>query len=313
MPESEFTLTSTETYEPRIHRQFILAIEAMRNKIPLLELTELLEQGRIEDIFNQISPEFVRIEDIVLAAYLAAGAETAAFISEFIDSFIAFDQLNDRAIAQMRSDSQRLIQRFNAQQRAASQLALQDGLRRGLTPVDQAKNFILSLGLSEKQQAALINYRRLLERNSAQALRLSARDKRFDASLRRAIQRGTALSAAQIDKMIGRYYLRLLNQRGAVIGRTESLGATNSGSDEMWTQSYDDFKVMPAQVENTWLTSRDELVRGTHAPMHQQKRAPGRSFTSGAGVSLRFPGDPSAPANETVNCRCRKKTRIFRE
>ena len=73
------------------------------------------------------------------------------------------------------------------------------------------------------QQIAAINYRRLLENNSAEALRRQARDKRFDQSVRRAIENKTPLRAEQIDRMVARYADRLVKQRAATIARTEAL------------------------------------------------------------------------------------------
>lgn len=313
MPESTFLPSTRETYEPRIHHQYILAIAAMREAFTLSELTELLQEGRIEEIFEGISTEFVRVQDIVLAAYLASGLETSKFIGEFLDDFVSFDQLGDRVVNTQRAESERLIQRLNAGQRAASLLALQDGLRRELQPAAQARNLVQSYGLTERQQTAVINYRRLLETNSAEALRRQARDKRFDQSVRRAIENKTPLRTEQIDKMVARYAARLVKQRAAVVARTEALRATEQAIDEMWNQAFDSGIVLPVEVEETWLTDQDELVRGTHVPMHGQVRAPGVPFTSGAGVPLRYPGDPSAPAKETTNCRCRKKFRLFRD
>lgn len=59
-------------------------------------------------------------------------------------------------------------------------------------------------------------------------------------------------------------------------------------------------------VENVqWLSSRDEVVRDSHdqhGGLDGTVVPLGQSFI--AGIDLKFPKDPNAPASETINCRC---------
>lgn len=52
-----------------------------------------------------------------------------------------------------------------------------------------------------------------------------------------------------------------------------------------------------------WLTRRDPVVRDAHAKVNGQLRLIDEPFTV-AGVSMAAPGDPTAPPELTVNCRC---------
>ena len=58
------------------------------------------------------------------------------------------------------------------------------------------------------------------------------------------------------------------------------------------------------KTKKTWITSRDERVRGTHVGLHGQTVGLFESFDTPSGP-LRFPGDPLAPPSQTINCRCR--------
>lgn len=49
-----------------------------------------------------------------------------------------------------------------------------------------------------------------------------------------------------------------------------------------------------------WVTSRDENVRDTHAPLDGQIVEIGAQFSNG----LRWPNDPQGDAGEVINCRC---------
>lgn len=83
--------------------------------------------------------------------------------------------------------------------------------------------------------------------------------------------------------------------RAERIARTEALAAANSGT-------YDGYK--QAGVESSeWLSARDGFVREAHAEADGQVRRIGEAFEVG-GERMDFPGDPTASAGNTINCRC---------
>lgn len=62
-------------------------------------------------------------------------------------------------------------------------------------------------------------------------------------------------------------------------------------------------------VYKKWRTRRDNRVRETHQIAEGQEVAYDEAFWVG-GVPMMHPGDPSAPASEVVNCRCRVDYRV---
>ncbi len=56
-------------------------------------------------------------------------------------------------------------------------------------------------------------------------------------------------------------------------------------------------------VKKVWRTMRDEKVRPTHRRAHGQKRSTKKPFLVG-GYPMMYPGDLTAPVEETANCRC---------
>ncbi|MGW1275504.1 phage portal protein [Streptomyces tsukubensis] len=64
-------------------------------------------------------------------------------------------------------------------------------------------------------------------------------------------------------------------------------------------------------VLRTWVTRRDSRVRPAHQQLSGTTLPAGVPYTVN-GTTLRFPGDPFAPADLTANCRCRLRYRADR-
>lgn len=88
--------------------------------------------------------------------------------------------------------------------------------------------------------------------------------------------------------------------RATTIARTEVIGITNGGS-LAYTKSLTDAGTGPAGKE--WIAATDERTRPSHAEADGQKIAINASFKVG-GHSADYPGDPSLPPEEVINCRC---------
>lgn len=88
--------------------------------------------------------------------------------------------------------------------------------------------------------------------------------------------------------------------RATVIARTEAIGAMNAGR-------FDAFKAVAEEtgeeLERVWLSTDDRRTRETHVVADGQ-RVPLASPFSVGGFELMFPGDPSGPPQEVIQCRC---------
>lgn len=94
----------------------------------------------------------------------------------------------------------------------------------------------------------------------------------------------------------------------AAIARTETVRAYNASSLEAWLQTG-----VVERVE--WLTAKDDAVRSfedgdkaDHTVMDGESIQIGSAFTltdkDGTTHLAQFPGDPSLPAHQSINCRC---------
>lgn len=131
--------------------------------------------------------------------------------------------------------------------------------------------------------------------------------------IRRRITEVTETTRRQIVNAIDRGYRGGLGQRGVadaildlvpslsstranVIARTETHGAANYGSNEAAKQTG-----LPMNRE--WISAADERTRETHREANGQIVGMTDTFRIGDS-DLEFPGDPSAPPEEVINCRC---------
>lgn len=90
--------------------------------------------------------------------------------------------------------------------------------------------------------------------------------------------------------------------RARVIARTESHGARNTVNAASVRRAASAFGSANA-FRRRWQAANDERTRETHKDADGQTVALNEPFTVGR-ASLDFPGDPSGPPEETINCRC---------
>ena len=100
---------------------------------------------------------------------------------------------------------------------------------------------------------------------------------------------------ALLGTAVGAVFAALLTKRLANIAEVESTGAYNAGL------FYGGKKA--GVRTKTWVTRKDRKVRAAHAALEGKTVPLGSGFKAGGAV-LRFPGDPLAPPELVINCRC---------
>jgi hypothetical protein len=306
--------------ERHIAAVFGAMIEAIRDELDLSALADLIEAGRWLDAFELIERTAARLGAASNLMFIQSAQDTATFMATAGIANIAFDQVNVRAVAIMQQNRLRLIREFTEGQRNVLRAVMTDGIARGLNPRDQARQFREVVGLTDRQARAVINYRRLLtqagrpeyaEADQLESLSRALRDRRHDRSVMSAVRNERPLTAAQIETMVDRYRRRYIKYRAEVIARTEALRSVHEGVAEAFDQAIDAGDIEASQIEQKWVSARDGRVRDSHRFLNGQKRPLGGVWQGLNGV-LRYPGDPNAPASETVQCRCVVTRRIVR-
>lgn len=105
-------------------------------------------------------------------------------------------------------------------------------------------------------------------------------------------------SIPTISDRIKNLFAQTYKNRAKTVARTEVISAYNGSAHDKITNTPDDGIVMME-----WLATPGTRTRHTHREANGQRVPPNSMFTVG-GHAMAYPGDPSGPAREVVNCRC---------
>jgi hypothetical protein len=106
--------------------------------------------------------------------------------------------------------------------------------------------------------------------------------------------------ANRVDELLAVTTSERWQNRATTIARTEAVGALNSAREEAFQQVAQD---EGGEFERVWLSTSDSRTRETHVIADGQRVPMGQPFIVG-GFPLMFPGDPSGPPQEVIQCRC---------
>ena len=301
--------------DERIANIFRASIASLKNELDLDELADLIEQGRINQALDRLVYAAEQLGSASNVAFVQSGHSTAEFLRDAGVGRIVFDQVNIYAVSAMQATRLELIREFTAEQLRATSRALVSGVESGSNPRVAARNFRDSIGLTSRQWDHVASYRAALERVGVDddaannALNRALRDKRGDKAIRNAANAGKKLPAERIDLMVQRYADRYVKHRSEVIGRTEALRAVNQGNEEAYRQAIAAGTIRAEQLSREWRTRLDNRERRTHRFLNGVTVGWGESWVTENG-EIKYPGDPDAPAAETIQCRCAILTRI---
>ena len=303
-------------FDDELKKVFLQAIKKIKGP----QLVRLVERGDlrgalalIEESASILGTKYGdALEESARAASSWLNDKATVVVGARGDGFV-FDNQHVRFVRNLEQNKFRLVTQFTNDQREMLQQTLSRGAAEGLNPRASARQVRQNIGLTDKQATYVDNYRRELEgvgrtKRPGDLHRAQGRtlhDRRFDSTIERAQANQQPLTKAQIDKMVNRYRERYVGYRARVIARTESLRAVHEGTEEMYQQAIESGDLDAGDLTRTWVTAADERVRSSHASLNGEQRAVGQPWGN-----LRYPGDPTAPAEETVQCRCVLTTRM---
>lgn len=306
-----------ELLRSRTEGRYLRALNAFlaqtQSDATLRRVIDLLEDNRLTEVMNLVDRHISVLANTLPDRFReVAGAETAAIqdavmrvIPDTTAAGIGFDPTHERAARLMQQNRLEFVQNYGAQQRDVTRQAIQDSLRTGAGPRAAAREFRDTMGLTPGMVRAVNNYERLLRTQSRDALNRDLRDRRYDRTVGRSINQEVVLTEDQIQRMVARYRKRMEIWRSEMIARTETSKTLGLARMEAMRQAHSQAGIPDNWVRREWSTSMDGRERATHHEMDGQiVYGMDSSFLSPSGARLRFPGDPTAPAAEIINCRC---------
>jgi len=321
-----------QQFEPRLRKAFLDGVDEIRNAAQIQQIAEALERGDIQAAIDALAinrEAYREFEDELARAYSDGGA--AALNELGIVRSAQGQRLNIRFNARdleaerfIREHSSQLVTRIVDDQREAIRQAMQERLSEGDNPRTTALDIVGRVdrrtqrrtggivGLSAPQERYIANARReLAEGQYGAYFQRERRDRRFDATIRRAEREGRALTRQEIERISGRYSDRLLQLRGETIARTETLTGLRAAQYEAAKQLVASGKVPRNAVRLVWRATFDGRTRDSHATLHGESTGIDEPFVSPlTGARLRYPGDPQGGAKEVINCRCALRVRV---
>lgn len=319
-------LEALKQVDAALYRAFIAAVDSIRNAADVRAVERAVETGDPDQVAAALNLTDAAFEDLARAIEDAfrQGAMYQNGTAPKAESpvlQVLFSTKNPRAEAWMRRNAAGLVSEVLDDQKALIRETITRGQEVGqgyrktamqlVGRVDGNRRKGGIVGLHSTQARAVARAREQLEALDPAYFSRVQRDKRFDATIRRAIREGKPLSADVIEKITGRYSDRLLALRGRIISRTEGNKAMQAGRVEAVQQMLDNGTIQEQHLEKIWDATPDTRTRDSHAALNGTSVPWAEDFVSPVtGAHLHHPHDEDAAASETVGCRCTMRVRI---
>ncbi len=326
------------TTRTAIARGWATALHQLRAANPAAELADRI-RARVhpDTLITGLDAAFAGFAAAERDAYLAAGRAEARFAAGEVEKhhtdavptvqpsgrpavqvakkLLAFDDADPDVLSWAERNRLDLVRDLTFEQRSLIRAMLIRIDEDGTNPLEAARDILDSLGLTPAQNAAVESYgRSLLAGDYTAALDRALSSGNADRVIAAARAGRRQLTVAQIDRAVLQYRANYVRLRAETIARTESQRIAHQGSDALYRQAIRRGDIDADQVECEWLhhpgKKSSKYDRQFHIVMHGQQRPWGEPFVSGLGNELLFPGDPAAPAKETVNCACGRTVRL---
>jgi len=290
--------------EAAVLAAFERVIQSIRDQAVISEIARLLNTGNVSAVIDLLQLDqatYEPLEHEILESFRTGGmtgAEQIGKIPMAEGVLVArFNVRSPAAEAWAASLSSRLVVEIIEAQRETVREVITQGLQAGKNPRTVALDLVGRvgadgkrvggfIGLTEQQSQWVVNAREQLESLDDAYFNRELRDTRLDKQIKSYIKEGKKIPANIVDSAVTNMQANAERYRGTVIARTESINALREGQQQSIEQSFERSDVLEKEITGQNST-----------------------FTVD-GEKLRYPGDPRGSAKNTIQCRCRVKTRI---
>jgi hypothetical protein len=205
-----------------------------------------------------------------------------------------FGVLQPRVLDAIRTADDRVMQRLRPETRDSVRAILAQAYEAGDGPRTAAARLRGLIGLSPSELAQVENFRDALKGAAGRDWKgYTARDKRFDRTIERALA-GGGLDDARIDKYVDAYARRRLALSAEGHARTTLLNANKLAQHASWQTAVDGGIVDGSLLVKERLTAGDSKVRPEHAEMRGETVPYDQPYSDGSVI----------PGEFGWNCRC---------
>lgn len=294
-----------DRFTPELRSAFLRGLEKVRNASDLMVAANALRSGNIDAAINALFPPESRATldsnlNVDAIRVMLANARQTMAIEVPAQLRMRIDGPNPAVMEAI----ERLAVRNIAPIVQGTEEGLRDvmraGLRRGANPIAIAREAKFAIGLSGYDVSLIESFELQLRGDTASALQRTLRDRRFDATVRKAAE----LTDEQVATMREAYTARLHRWRAETYSRTTTLDALREGQLSTWQSIAEDRGVSKSRLFKFWICTMDGRERPTHHDMHER------------GVPLDEPwivpgvGPVMTPGDNEYNCRCAQVVRL---
>lgn len=317
-------------FGPKVAKAFMDAIGNLKAGADHQRLVEAIKADDLPGAIAALELDPAAFNDLLEAireAYLGGGKSAVESMrAPAAAGVIRFDGRNLEAERWLREQSADLVSRILADQREAIRVKLTEGMARGANPNATAREIVGRvdrvtgkrvggiIGLTSQQAGYVATARDELASGDPAQLRnyleRARRDKRFDRTVLKAIDDGTAVPADIARKAVNRYEARLLELRGQTIAKVETFASLAAAKHEAYRQAIDSGKLDVSAVTKIWRHFRNEHPRLTHVAMQGKTVGFREDFVLADGTRMQYPHAPGAPIKHTAGCHCQADYRV---
>lgn len=262
-PEWRTIHGAADSMRQEMNRAFLRSVARTQDALTLAEIERALEAGDLaaaeEAIpWDVLEREFQdEMQPAVMETVRRGGEASLKHLPAVVGAEMRFNLLNPRSVEFIRQHTADLVREVTEETRVAIRLVMERAFEEGLHPRQSARYVRDLVGLTERQAAAVDNYRRRLIRD------------------------GVSLARAQ--EQAQRYSGRLHRYRALNIARTETLRAANEGQNLLWQQGIDEGLIIPARTFREWIVTPDDRLCEFCEPLDGQRVGMNEDFQSELG------------------------------
>lgn len=276
-PQVRAVHNAAAAMEPQLRDAFMRIMGDVKSEFRLTQITDAIWRSSVSDIIrllplNVLEEELTGAHTALLRELMQRAGESSIQFIPNAAGALSFDLLNPRAVDWLAVNAAELVTNVSDSVKDAIRYVTLRGFVDGIPPREQAVFIRDMVGLLPRHATAVYNYR----------ARLLADDVR----------------PRRVETLVKEYTERLLDYRGNMIARTETIRSSSMGQQELWWQAEEQGFLDPNKTVRKWLVTHDDrLSKDRCKPMEGQLRKLNEEFITGLGARVMTP--PAGP-----HCRC---------